>query len=256
MSAGCGRSSVEHSTQPHAIHRAAVHAEADDAPRELVHHHEHPVCTQDGRFASKQIDAPQTVLRVPEDREPRRSRRVWFRPVPDGENASHHILVHGNPESQGDLLRDPRATPGRISSFHVDDSGDDLLTGSLRARLRPHRRREQPAIFPPDQRSMEAQERGGFQDDGGTDQPARAHEQRAHAGDEAISEAEVGDRFRERLRISSCCLTRTDSATTARAPPGPVSRATVANRWRNRTARSRMAPIVTSWRNPRNAKNF
>jgi hypothetical protein len=66
----------------------------------------------------------------------------------------------------------------------------------------------------------------------------------------------LGDRFRERLRISSWCLTRTDSATTARAPPGPVSRATVANRWRNRTARSRMAPIVTSWRNPRNAKEF
>src|SRR5437667_12205867 len=51
-----------------------------------------------------------------------------------------------------------------------------------------------------------------------------------------------GDRVRERLRISSWCLTSTDSATTARAPPGPASRATVARRWRNRTARSRMSP--------------
>jgi hypothetical protein len=33
----------------------------------------------------------------------------------------------------------------------------------------------------------------------------------------------VGERFRERLRISSCCLTSTDSATTERAPPGPAS---------------------------------
>ena len=39
---------------------------------------------------------------------------------------------------------------------------------------------------------MEAQERGGFQDDRGTDQPARAHEERARTGDHAISEAEVG----------------------------------------------------------------
>ena len=39
---------------------------------------------------------------------------------------------------------------------------------------------------------MEAQERGGSQDDGGTDQTARAHEQCAHAGDEAINQAEVG----------------------------------------------------------------
>jgi len=39
---------------------------------------------------------------------------------------------------------------------------------------------------------------------------------------------------RERLRMSGCCLTRTDSATTERAPPGPASRATVASRCRNR----------------------
>src|SRR5438034_10941025 len=37
-----------------------------------------------------------------------------------------------------------------------------------------------------------------------------------------------GDRCRERLRIKSCCLTRTDSATTERMPPGPKSRARVA----------------------------
>src|SRR5712691_12668947 len=50
-----------------------------------------------------------------------------------------------------------------------------------------------------------------------------------------------GERFRDRLRMSSCCLTSTDSATTERAPPGPASRATVANRCRKRTARSRTA---------------
>ena len=52
----------------------------------------------------------------------------------------------------------------------------------------------------------------------------------------------LGERFRERLRISSWCLTSTDSATTARAPPGPASRATVARRCRNRMARSRTTP--------------
>src|SRR5712691_3377114 len=51
----------------------------------------------------------------------------------------------------------------------------------------------------------------------------------------------LGERLRDRLRMSSCCLTSTDSATTDRAPPGPASRATVANRCRKRTARSRTA---------------
>ena len=39
---------------------------------------------------------------------------------------------------------------------------------------------------------MEAQQRGGFHDNGGTDQSSRAHEQRTHAGNHAISEAEAG----------------------------------------------------------------
>src|ERR1700694_1973410 len=52
-------------------------------------------------------------------------RRVRFRVVPNGENAPHHILVHGNAEGQGDLLREP---PGRIPLFHVDDGGDNLPT--------------------------------------------------------------------------------------------------------------------------------
>jgi len=39
---------------------------------------------------------------------------------------------------------------------------------------------------------MEAQERGGFQNDRGTGQPTRAHEERTHAGDHAFSEVEMG----------------------------------------------------------------
>src|ERR1700682_4236633 len=57
----------------------------------------------------------------------------------------------------------------------------------------------------------------------------------------------LGDRFRERLRISSWCLTSTDSATTERAPPGPASRATVANRCRKRTDRSLALFSSSQW---------
>jgi hypothetical protein len=38
---------------------------------------------------------------------------------------------------------------------------------------------------------MEAQQRGGFQNDRGTNQPARAYEERTDADDQAISEAEI-----------------------------------------------------------------
>jgi hypothetical protein len=52
--------SIEHSAQPHAIHDTAMHGKAHDAARALVYHDEHPVCAQDGRLASKQIETPQT----------------------------------------------------------------------------------------------------------------------------------------------------------------------------------------------------
>src|ERR1017187_3876150 len=50
-----------------------------------------------------------------------------------------------------------------------------------------------------------------------------------------------GDRCRERLRIKSCCLTRTDSASTERMPPGPQSRARVAMTWTKRMTRLRIS---------------
>ena len=61
--------SIEHAAQSH---DAAMYAKAHDAACALVHHDEHPVCAQNGRFASKQIETPQTVLRMTDDRQPGR----------------------------------------------------------------------------------------------------------------------------------------------------------------------------------------
>ena len=65
-----------------------------------------------------------------------------------------------------------------------------------------------------------------------------------------------GDRFRDRLRISSWCLTSTDSATTERAPPGPARRVTAASRCRKdgQIAHRTMLPSSRHWR--RMLRNF
>src|SRR5499427_3734777 len=185
------RRSIEHAAQRDAIHDAAMHAKAHDAARELVHHDEHPIGPQDRRLASKQVETPQTVLRMTEHREPRRPRRVWLWPVSRGENAAHDILVDGNLERQSDLLRDAWTLPRRIALFHVNDGSHQVAAWSPRARLLPDRGREQQAIFPGLQRSMKAQERGRLQDNRGTDQPARAHDERTHASNDAVRDAEI-----------------------------------------------------------------
>jgi hypothetical protein len=92
-------------------------------------------------------------------------------------------------------LSNPWTTPRRIPPFHVDDSSYDFPAGALWARLSPYLAREQQAIFPVLQRSMEAQKREGSQDDRRTDQPPRADEEPTHSDDDPIREAKIGCTF-------------------------------------------------------------
>src|SRR5262249_50607389 len=148
------RRAIEHAAQPDAVHDAAMHATPHDPTRAVVHHDEYPMGPQDRRLAAEQVETPQTVLRVTDHCEPGGPSRVWLRSVPRGENAAHDILVDGNVEGQGDLLRDSWATPCRIPPFHVDDGGHYVAARSPRTRLLPCRGREQQAIFPHLQRPM------------------------------------------------------------------------------------------------------
>ena len=62
---------VAHAAEAGCIDRSAMHTESHEAPRELVHDHEHPVALEhDGRTA-QEVHAPQTVCRVSDERQPR-----------------------------------------------------------------------------------------------------------------------------------------------------------------------------------------
>ena len=56
-----GDRSLEHATQRDAVDEAGVNAETNDATGKLVHHHQHPMRSQSGRFTSEQVAAPQAV---------------------------------------------------------------------------------------------------------------------------------------------------------------------------------------------------
>ena len=55
---------VEHATQGDTIDIAGMDTQADDAPCELIHDHEHPVALQKNGFTPKQVNTPESVLRV------------------------------------------------------------------------------------------------------------------------------------------------------------------------------------------------
>ena len=61
---------VEHAAQVGAHDGAAMYADADEATRELVHDDEHPVAPEHDRLASKEVDAPEAVCGVADERQP------------------------------------------------------------------------------------------------------------------------------------------------------------------------------------------
>src|SRR5712691_11333301 len=59
---------VEHAAEVGTIDGTAVNADSDEATRELVHDHEHPVASEHDGLAAKEVHAPQAVCRVSDER--------------------------------------------------------------------------------------------------------------------------------------------------------------------------------------------
>ena len=103
---------------------------------------------------------------------------------------------------------------------------------------------------------MEAQERGGFQDDRDTDQPARAHEQRTHAGDHAISEAEVGGTSPGAIEDQQLLLDEHGLGHDGTRAARPGEPGEGRQQMQKQDGQVAHGTIVTSSRNPRNAKEL
>ena len=126
---------VEHATNVDAGDGSAVHADADETTRELVHDHEHPVAPEHDRLASKEVDAPEAVCGVADERQPRgpasaRSRAIVFR-----QHAVHDVLVDVDPERLRDDARNPWTAEPRIARLEFDDGLDECLVRALRSGL-------------------------------------------------------------------------------------------------------------------------
>ena len=62
---------VEHPTYGDAVDVCTRDAKTDGAADEHVHYYQHPVTAQEDGFAAEQVDAPQAVLEVPDECQPR-----------------------------------------------------------------------------------------------------------------------------------------------------------------------------------------
>src|SRR5262245_20139703 len=59
---------LEHAAKRHPIHDATLNSKSDDAAGKLIHHDQYPIRSQRHGFASEEIDTPQTVLDMADER--------------------------------------------------------------------------------------------------------------------------------------------------------------------------------------------
>ena len=110
----------------------------------------------------------------------------------NAQHTTNNVLIDLHTESQRDLLSNAGTTPAGIPPFHCHDGLDEVLVGSLRARPTAVLGRKQHAVLSFAQHTVETQQSGRLQNDGGTKDACRAHEQRTQPGDNPIRGAQVG----------------------------------------------------------------
>jgi hypothetical protein len=84
---------VEHSAKGDTVDRAGLQAKPDDPASALIHDDQYPGGPQPSRFAAKEIHAPETVLPVAEESQPRRPAGVPGGLVRLGQDAPNDIDI-------------------------------------------------------------------------------------------------------------------------------------------------------------------
>ena len=110
----------------------------------------------------------------------------------NAQETANNVLVDLDAESQRDLLGNSGTAPVRITPFHFNDGVDEFFLRSLRARSTPALGRKQHAVLSFPQQTVEMQQSGRLQNDGGTENACRAYEKGTQTGDNPIGGAQVG----------------------------------------------------------------
>ena len=122
---------VTHAAHVRARSGAALHAESDDATRELVDDHENPIAPQHDGLASKEIHASEAVSGVADARQPRGSGSAWGGTIVFRQHPVHHVLMDVDAECLGDDVRNPRAAEPWITRVELDDGLDECVAPTL-----------------------------------------------------------------------------------------------------------------------------
>jgi hypothetical protein len=143
----------------------------------------------------------------------------------NAQNAANNILVDLDAESQRDLLSNAGAAPAGIAPFHCYNGVNEVFLRSLRTRPVPALGRKQQAVLSFPQHTVEMEQSGRLQNDGGTENACAAHEEGTQTADDPIGGAQVGGALT--AAIGGPAADATPARIRRRNPAGLASRAKV-----------------------------
>src|SRR5262244_4151664 len=104
---------VQHAADVGARDGAAMHADADEATRALVHDHEHPVAPEHDRLAAKEVHTPEAVGGLADERHPRGSGAARRRAIVFRQHARYTTCLSMSIPNVCEMMRAIRGQPNR-----------------------------------------------------------------------------------------------------------------------------------------------
>ena len=101
-------------------------------------------------------------------------------------------LSISTPKAKRDLLSNAGAAPAGIAPFHCYNGVNEVFLRSLRTRPVPALRRKQQAVLSFPQHTVEMEQSGRLQNDGGTENACPEHEKGTQTGDDPGGGTQLG----------------------------------------------------------------
>jgi len=182
---------LEHSAERRSVDGDRLDGEADNPSRILVHHHQDPMSLEADRFSPEQIQAPETILGMTQQRKPGRAEVGSSRLEVLFLDSADDIFVERDPESIGDLFGNARtATPG-ITALEFENGLNDFLARTFGSSLSPRLGREKSAVFLPHESRVDSEQRGWADGDGGAFDSAACETVTPEGEEESLDRREV-----------------------------------------------------------------
>ena len=124
-----GNGLIEHAAERWPIDGNRLHPKTDDAAGKLIHDDQDPVTPQQDRFGPEQVQAPETVFGMTQEREPRRSVVTAVGAVVRGQHSADHIFVEVEAKDLGQVLGDLWAAKSGIAPLEFTNGSDQFRRG-------------------------------------------------------------------------------------------------------------------------------